>query len=459
MSSIAQRHDSSANAPHALPILIVRINSELDVIASRQRARHIALCCGFSQQDQTRISTAVSELARNIFNYAGSGRVRFSLVQERNGQALVVAVEDRGPGIDHLDSILDGSFHSPTGLGRGILAAHRLMDRCDIVTGNGDGTTITLSKRLPNNAAPMTPAALADIVSQLGALPSNVALSEAHQQNRELNDALLALQQRQDDLLKVTQRLEETNRKVEALNLLLDEKANQLLAADSKKDEFLAILSHELRGPLSAAGMAAHLLEAEPHSADGTVRLSQVVKRQVDHMSRLVEDLLDVSRVSRGLVLIDKAPVDLCAVIGEAVEQASFQAREKRHAIAVHVSCITCIIHGDKARLVQVVSNLLNNAIRYTPDDGRISVRLDAGERSVSIEVTDNGIGIAREIMANLFDLYVQAERSSNRTGSGLGLGLALVKSLVDAHGGSVSASSDGAGLGSTFGIAFPLPA
>lgn len=457
MPSIPPAQDSSTETMPAAPILTVRINSELDVIASRQRARHIAMCCGFGQQDQTRISTAVSELARNIFNYAGSGRVRFSLAQEGRGQALAVAVEDRGPGITDLDSVLDGSFRSQTGLGRGILAAHRLMDRCEIDTGKGDGTTITLSKRLPRNAAPMTPAALERIVAQLGELPTNVALSEAHQQNRELNDALLTLQQRQEELLKVTLRLEQTNSQVEALNMLLDEKANLLLAADSKKDEFLAILSHELRGPLSAAGMAAQLMQAEPHSADATVRLSQVVKRQVDHMSRLVEDLLDVSRVSRGLVLIDKAPIDLCAVVAQAVEQASFQAGQKRHAIAVHLPSGACIVHGDRARLVQVVSNLLNNAIRYTPEDGRISVRLAADDGAASIEVADNGIGIAPEIMPSLFELYVQAERSANRTGGGLGLGLPLVKSLVDAHGGSVSARSDGAGLGSTFGIAFPL--
>lgn len=453
MPSLPPAQDSNT----AVPILTVGIGSELDVIASRQRARHIAMCCGFGQQDQTRISTAVSELARNIFNYAGSGRVRFSLVQEGRGQALAVAVEDRGPGIADLDSVLDGSYRSATGLGRGILAAHRLMDRCDIDTGKGAGTTIMLSKRLPRNAAPVTPATLERLVAQLGELPTNVALSEAHQQNRELNDALLTLQQRQDELLKVTLRLEETNGKVEALNLLLDDKARLLLAADSKKDEFLAILGHELRGPLSAAGMAAHLLEAQPHSADGTVRLSQIVQRQVDHMSRLVEDLLDVSRVSRGLVLIDKALVDLCAVIAQAVEQAGFAAGQKRHAIALQLPPGACIVHGDRARLVQVVSNLLNNAIRYTPEDGKISIRLDTTDGTATIEVADNGIGIACEIMPSLFELYVQAERSANRTGGGLGLGLALVKSLVDAHGGSVSARSDGAGLGSTFGIAFPL--
>jgi signal transduction histidine kinase len=175
-------------------------------------------------------------------------------------------------------------------------------------------------------------------------------------------------------------------------------------------------------------------------------------------MSRLVEDLLDVSRVSRGVVAIERAPVDLCAVVTEAVEQVASKAREKQHEIVTNLPPTACVIEGDKSRLVQVVSNLLGNAIRYTPAGGAISVVLTGGAGVVSLRVVDNGIGLAPELMPQLFDLYVQAERATVREGGGLGLGLALVKSLVEAHHGTVTARSEGVGMGSTFSVMFSTP-
>ena len=192
--------------------------------------------------------------------------------EQTRPQQLVVTVQDSGPGIDNLDLILSGGYRSTTGMGLGILAAHRLMEQCDIRTGPA-GTSITVSKPVPASAARLTPAAIGNFMAQLDALPNNAALSEAQQQNRELTAALSALQARQDELLIVSARLEETNRRVEALNVMLDEKADALQRADRSKDEFLAILSHELRGPLSATGIAAQLLHAGPayagaHRAD-----------------------------------------------------------------------------------------------------------------------------------------------------------------------------------------------
>lgn len=443
----------------ARSIVTLAVNSEFDVIAARLRARQIAALCGFSVLDQARIATAVSELARNIFNYAAVGTVGFAVAEHLHPQQLVLTVQDKGPGIDNLDVILSGAYRSTTGMGLGILAARRLMEECDIRTGSG-GTSITLSKPVPATAARMTPAAIGRIFSQLDVLPNNAALSEAHQQNRELTAALSALQARQDELLMVTSRLEATNRRVDALNLMLDEKADALLRADRSKDEFLAILSHELRGPLSATGIAAQLLQVGPGTPERTDQMSQVITRQVGHMTRLVEDLLDVSRVSRGLVTIDKAPLDMGHVISWAVEQVISFARKKGHAIDEFRPPQPLLVMGDRIRLVQVVSNLLSNAIRYTPDGGKIAVHLEQQDSMVTVTVIDNGIGVRADFMPRLFDLYVQAERSSDRTGGGLGLGLALVKNLVDAHGGTVTAASEGEGRGSTFTVRLPvLPA
>jgi signal transduction histidine kinase len=296
-------------------------------------------------------------------------------------------------------------------------------------------------------------------LSRLAELPSNVALSEAHQQNRELTGALAALQAKQAELLEMSACLERTNRQVEALNVLLNEKAQSLVSADRRKDEFLSILSHELRSPLSAVSMAAQLLENSPGNPSQGIRLGQLIQRQTRHMSRMVEDLLDVSRVSRGLVSISRAPVDMREVVDAAFEQHAPAAQARGHTVTQPGPLDDSTVDGDRTRLVQVVANLLGNAIRYTPDGGRIEVSMRADDGWLLMRVSDNGIGIPEELMPHLFDLYTQAERSSDSKNSGLGLGLALVKSLVEAHGGSVTASSGGARRGSEFEVRLKLSA
>lgn len=437
-------------------ILAIAISTEFDVIAARQRARQIAEACGFTTLDQARIGTVVSELARNIFNYVGAGTVSFAIAGHEAPQQLLITLEDEGAGIADIDLILSGKYRSATGMGLGILSAKRLMDRFDIESGPR-GTKITVGRRFPPQSAVITAADFEGIVAQFEALPANAALSEARHENRELSDALEALQTRQDELLSATTRLEETNRRVEALNSLLDDKAAALQRADRSKDEFLAILSHELRGPLSAAGMAAQLLQSKTISPERASQMGELIARQVVHMSKLVEDLLDVSRVSRGLVQIDKGPVELHEVVAAAVEQVQSAANLKHHTIEQKLGRARLLVLGDRTRLVQVVSNLLTNSIRYTDEGGAILVMLETRGAMAVVCVTDNGSGIGADLMPRLFDLYVQAERSSDRTGGGLGLGLALVKNLVEAHEGTVTVDSAGEGHGSTFTVCLPL--
>lgn len=434
-------------------LITVAINAELDVVASRQRARQIAAMCGFRSQDQVKISTAVSELARNVFEYAGTGRVEFAVVEDTAPQILVIRVEDEGPGIDNLDILLAGGYQSRTGMGLGILGARRLMEECDITTAKGVGTTVLLKKSLPADAPLITPATIGRFGAQLAALPTNAMLSELKQQNRELVDALAALQERQDELVALTLSLESTNQSIAQLNARLDEKALRLEQADRRKDEFLAMLSHELRSPLLATGMAAQLLDVPPVSEARAGQLGQIITRQVGHMTHLFEDLLDVSRVSRGLVALDKMPVNFCSIVRDAVEQVGPLVDSKSHKLMVLLPSIPCLIHGDRTRLVQVVANLLGNAARYTPEGGNITVCLRVDESGMTLTVADDGIGLSAELLPYLFDLYVQAERSSSREKGGLGLGLALVKSLVEAHGGEVSAASGGEGMGSVFTV------
>lgn len=437
-------------------ILTLGVGTEFDVIAARQRARQIAAACGFGALDQARIGTVVSELARNIFNYAGTGSVVFAVDGVASPQQLLIILEDQGTGIPDIELVLSGRYRSSTGMGLGILSARRLMEGFEIASG-ATGTRITVSKRFPSQTAFIGVSAFGAIVDGFEPLPHQAALSEARHQNRELTDALGALQARQEQLLLVTTRLEERNRNIEALNDLLDDKAVALQQADRSKDAFLATLSHELRGPLSAAGMAAKLLQTPGVSAERANTMGELIGRQVAHMSKMVEDLLDVSRISRGLVQLDKAPVELAEVVAAAVEQVQAAAALKHHRIEQQFARASLVVLADRTRLLQVVSNLVGNAIRYTDSGGLIRIELERRGPMAVLRVSDNGKGIGPELMPHLFDLYVQAELSSDRTGGGLGLGLALVKNLVEAHGGAVTVDSAGDGHGSAFIVQLPL--
>ncbi|WP_306397379.1 PAS domain-containing hybrid sensor histidine kinase/response regulator [Telluria beijingensis] len=232
----------------------------------------------------------------------------------------------------------------------------------------------------------------------------------------------------------------------------------KLREADRRKDEFLAMLAHELRNPLAPIGAAAELLQRMKLDEAIIKRTSQIIGRQVGHMTALIDDLLDVSRVTRGLVELDTEPLDVGAVLHEAVEQVMPLIQQRRHDLALRLPPPGTSVAGDRKRLVQVVANLLNNAAKYTPEGGRLEVgsSIDA-ERRLCIDVSDDGIGMAPDLTARVFELFAQAERSSDRSSGGLGLGLALVKSLVELHGGTVACDSAGPGRGSRFSVCLPL--
>ena len=225
---------------------------------------------------------------------------------------------------------------------------------------------------------------------------------------------------------------------------------------NSAKDEFLAMLGHELRNPLAPISTAAQLLRLRSPDAARVRYASDVIARQVDHMNCLLGDLLDVSRVTRGLVSLNLAPVDLKSVIDRALEQTNDLLVERRHRLLREVPDGMLMVSGDKTRVIQIFANLLNNAARYTPPDGQIKVAVKADSDLVSISVEDNGEGFSEELLPRIFDLFSQCERAPDRAQGGLGLGLALVQRLVRLHGGSVTANSVGVGQGSRFTVTLP---
>ncbi|MEY2801811.1 MAG: hypothetical protein RL513_1396, partial [Pseudomonadota bacterium] len=230
----------------------------------------------------------------------------------------------------------------------------------------------------------------------------------------------------------------------------------ELLESNRRKDEFLAMLAHELRNPLAPISTAAQLLRMAPADPQRVLRASELIGRQVAHMTELVDDLLDVSRVTRGLVRIEHETVDLHQVVHDALEQTRPQVEARRHEVVLDLAAAPVRVEGDRVRLVQVLANLLGNAAKYTPEGGRIVVRLGREEGQAVLEVQDNGSGIDADLMPHVFDLFTQAKRTPDRAQGGLGVGLALVRSLVDLHGGQVQARSPGRGMGSTFTVSLP---
>jgi signal transduction histidine kinase len=244
---------------------------------------------------------------------------------------------------------------------------------------------------------------------------------------------------------------------------------DKLRAADRRKDEFLAMLAHELRNPLAPISAAADLLRIGRLDEARVRQSSAIIGRQVRHMTSLVDDLLDVSRVTRGLVTLTRAPVSARAIVDEAVEQVRPMFEARRQTLGIEMAAPDAQVLGDKARLVQVLANLLNNAAKYTPEERRIDVAaavdtaavdtaaVDTAHDRLLLTVRDEGIGMEPELTGHVFDLFTQAQRSVDRAQGGLGLGLALVKNLVELHGGTVACTSPGLGRGSTFEVALPL--
>jgi signal transduction histidine kinase/CheY-like chemotaxis protein len=231
---------------------------------------------------------------------------------------------------------------------------------------------------------------------------------------------------------------------------------DKLREEDRRKDEFLAMLAHELRNPLAPISYASELL-TRMAGADPKVRsIGELLGRQVAQLTRLVDDLLDVSRISQGRIELQRKPVELRSAVRLAVDSLQWLLRERKHELVSITGAEPLYVQGDEARLVQCVVNLLHNAAKYTPSGGRIEVSLRAANGRVVIQVTDTGVGISSDLLPRVFDLFVQADRTLDRAQGGLGIGLSVVRRLVEMHGGEVSARSEGLGRGTTFQIELP---
>lgn len=439
-----------------IALLTADIRREHDIVHVRQRARQIAQLLSFDTQDQTRIATAISELARNAYSYAKGGRVEFSY--EANGASeLVVRIHDRGPGIKDLDAIMQGRYVSPTGMGLGLLGAKRLMDRFEVQTG-AQGTTVLLYKRLPASAAPFSEKRVAAIAADLTSQPAQNPLEELQQQNRELLQALDALRERQEELAALNRELEDTNRGVVALYAELDEKADYLQRANEVKTRFLADMTHEFRTPLNSVLSLSRLLLDH---VDGPLNVEQerqvgLIRRSATALSDLVNDLLDLAKVEAGKVTVKPAPFDTADLFGAL--------RGMLRPLLAHNSSVNLIfddpvdvsvIDTDEGKVSQILRNFISNALKYT-ERGEVRVCAVRDDDHVIFSVADTGIGIAREDQARIFDEFTQLDSPLQKKVKGTGLGLPLARKLAHLLGGEVWLQSE-PGVGTTFYVSIPM--
>ncbi|SMP73401.1 Signal transduction histidine kinase [Noviherbaspirillum suwonense] len=440
-------------------ILSVSIRAELDVVSCRQRARQIAALCGFGLQDQARIATAASEVARNVYNYAAPGRAEFLIEGETAPQVLTIRIEDQGPGIAELDRILAGQYKSQTGMGVGLIGAQRLMDRFTINSRPGAGTVVELRKLLPAHAPLLTPALVGDIGARLAALPTEATLTEVQQQNRELLNTLAELKARQEELLQLTRELEDTNRGVVALYAELDEKAGHLRRADEMKSRFLSNMSHEFRTPLSSIRALSKLLLDR---VDGELTVEQekqvsFILRGAEDLSELVNDLLDLAKIEAGKIDIRPgsfAVADLFSALRGMLRPLLVSESVR---LEFDEAADLPLLCTDEAKLSQILRNFISNALKFT-DAGevRVSAVFLADEDAVRVSVRDTGVGIPEASQQLVFEEFTQIENRLQQRVKGTGLGLPLCRKLAGLLGGRVELQST-LGVGSTFSVVLPV--
>lgn len=437
-------------------LLTVQISREEDVVTARQRARQVADALGFDNHDQTRVATAVSEIARNAFRYATGGRVEFAL--DTSKRALAVTVTDSGGGIPHLPAVMNGTYESATGMGLGIIGSRRVMDEFEIHAAP-TGTTVRMAKRLPRRAT-LHKADVARIAERLVSDAPRSVTDEMLLQNHELMAALEELRVRQEELTRLNEELQDTNRGVLALYAELDETAEHLRRADQMKSKFLSNMTHEFQTPLNSILALTRLLLER---ADGD--LSPEQERQVNYirsaardLSELVHDLLDIAKVEAGKVSVRATEFEIPDLFGGL--RGLMRPLQTNDAVALVFDSPDTLpsLFTDEAKVSQILRNYISNALKFT-ERGEVLVSAELDEPGyVIFRVSDTGIGIAVEDQGRLFLEFGQVPNPLQARVRGTGLGLSLSKRLAELLGGSVGVTS-ALGQGSTFWLRLPIVA
>ncbi len=441
-----------------LPIATMPIESESDVVAVRQRARRIAELLGFERQDQTRIATAVSEIARNAFLYAGRGRVEFLAEERESPQLFRIRIRDWGKGIANLQAILDGQYRSQSGMGLGLVGARRLMDQFNIDSKPGEGTVVELAQHLPTRRDRITQSKLSDIAANLRREEAIDPLAALREQNRELMQSLEEIRRRDEESKQLNLELGDTNRGVVALYAELDERAEQLRKAGELKTRFLSNMSHEFRTPLNSILALSRLLLDR---IDGELTPEQerqvgYIRRSAESLLELVNDLLDLAKVEAGKVEVKATSFTVSNLFG-ALRGAlrPLQVSPSVELIFDRADDLPELL-TDEAKVAQILRNLISNALKFT-EEGEVRVRAeyDGESKLATFSVRDTGIGIGPDDQTRIFEEFSQIDTRLQKKTKGTGLGLPLSRSLAELIGGTIRVESV-LGQGSVFTLAIP---
>jgi signal transduction histidine kinase/CheY-like chemotaxis protein len=439
-------------------ILSVGLQQEADVVLARQRARQIAAQLGFAPLEQTQIATAVSEVARNAYEYTGGGLVEYALTGKTPPQLLEIRVSDKGKGIPNLASILAGEHKSQTGMGVGIMGAQRLMDQFHIRSKPGQGTVVELLKILPRKQELIRTQALGKIADELMREQPGDAAGELRRQNRELLLSLQDLRRQREELAHLNQELQDTNRGVVALYAELDERAEHLRRADELKTRFLSNMSHEFRTPLNSILALTRFLLDGTDGKLGEEQIKQVgfIRKSAENLSELVNDLLDLAKVEAGKTVLRPSEFSVQSLFGALRGMLRPLLAGDAVALIFEEAPELPALETDEGKVSQILRNFISNALKFTErGEVRVTACYLAADDAITISVSDTGIGIAPQNHDAIFQEFTQVENPLQHKYKGTGLGLPLSKRLAELLGGKITLASEPA-LGSTFSLTLP---
>ena len=443
-----------------VPILTVAIAREADVLLARKRARQISQSLGLSVGDTTRITTALSEMTRNAFQYAGGGRVVFSVASHASAQQeLVITVSDDGPGIADVNAVMSSEFQSRTGMGVGIRGTRALMDRFTIAS-NAAGTTVVMAKHLPWSAPRFGAADVARLVGQLAKASDASPLGELQAQNQELLQTLEELTHRNIEVERLGSLAEDAQHHAEEAQLV----AERSLVV---RERFMALTTHELRTPLNAIIGYLELLEIE---LSGVLSEKQSgflgrTQRAAKHLLGVTNDFLEMAKGDAGRLEVARHPGVARHVMTEASALLTPQAAARAVTIRLSEAAERVMYLGDDHRVRQVLVNLLGNAVSFTPPGGVVEVSAEVVNRQpagtelpngrwCAIHVADRGPGIPPEKLAHVFEPFVQLSSNGQAARKGTGLGLTVSRQLARLMGGDLTAESRASGAVFTLWLA-----
>jgi signal transduction histidine kinase len=419
------------------------ISRESDIVLVRDRVRLAARELGFDNVTQIKLTTAASELTRNIYEYARTGNITVSIIEEDGRVGMEILFEDRGPGIPDVERILSGRFRSKTGLGKGISGSRRMMDEFSIETGPGLGTRVRATKWFDPEQRLLRPI---DQIRQLffSASESDM-VEELQSQNQELVRVL-------GELTKSRRELETTNQELKLAN----EKLKQV---DAMKSRFISTIAHEVRTPLNAIiGLIQVLLRAKKDPLSPSQRETvERLEKSSTMLVRLVNDLLDLSRLQSGKMQIKIESFGVGDLIDSICAGLKQTANDKDVSFNYEIEAGLEEVSSDSTKVTQVITNLASNAIKFTPAGGAVTIKAGLDGRQMwRLEVTDTGIGMAEDQVPQIFEEFRQVNITNPHHSGGTGLGLPISKRLVELLGGRIKVHS-APGMGSSFTVIWPV--